>query len=95
MRACAGHWSRECAGLIHYSAMKKRTPPKLITRLPNLDDLSPVQRLKKISVQAAADFNDTSEDTFRRNHGHLIQRVGKRKQAVTLIDAILLPPPER
>jgi hypothetical protein len=59
----------------------------------SLDDLSPVDRHRKVSVQYASEYNNQSEDTFRRNHGHLIKRVGKRKQAVEVIDMILLPPP--
>jgi hypothetical protein len=61
---------------------------------PDITKLGPLERRRKISVAAAADFNDVHESTFRRRYGHLIKRVGKRKQAVELGDAIDLPPPQ-
>ena len=48
---------------------------------------------RKISVAEAAKLNNTSEFTFRRRFSHLICQVGERRQAVTLADAINLPPP--
>jgi hypothetical protein len=68
--------------------MSKNTTTHLV-----LDELSPIDRYRKVSVQYAAEYNDLSEDAFRRNYSHLIRRVGKRKQAVTVADMILLPPP--
>jgi hypothetical protein len=59
----------------------------------DLSKLTPVQRKRKVPVKFAAEFNDQHEDTFRRNHGHLIKRVSKRRQAVELGDMIDLPPP--
>jgi hypothetical protein len=50
-----------------------------------------LRRKRKISVRAAAELNDISEDTFRRRHSHLIKQVGPRRQAVELGDAIDLP----
>jgi hypothetical protein len=43
---------------------------------------------KKISVKAAAELNDLSEDSFRRNYRHLIKKVGPRRDAVELGDAL-------
>lgn len=60
---------------------------------PDISDLSPTERRRKISVAEAAEFNAVHEDTFRRNFPHLIKRIGKRRQAVELGDAIALPPP--
>jgi hypothetical protein len=57
-----------------------------------LDTLTPLERLRKISTKEAADLNDVSEDTFKRNYGHLIIRVSARRNVVPLVDAILLPP---
>jgi hypothetical protein len=58
----------------------------------SLAELSLVDRHRKVSVQHAAELNSVSESTFRRNYGHLIRRIGRRRQAVELIDAITLPP---
>jgi hypothetical protein len=69
------------------------TLPRMKSR-PDISDLSPTERKRKISVAEAAEFNDVHEDTFRRNFPHLIRRIGKRRQAVELGDAIALPPPE-
>jgi hypothetical protein len=55
-------------------------------------DLTPVQRRQKIKVKEAADFNDLSEDSFRRHYGHLIRKISPRRDAVELGDAIDLPP---
>jgi len=55
--------------------------------------LSPLELARKISVAEAARHNDVHPDTFRKNFPHLIQRIGKRRLAVTLRDAITLPPP--
>jgi hypothetical protein len=55
--------------------------------------LSPLELRKKISVADAAEWNAMHPATFRRHHSHLIIRVGARRQAVTLADAIDLPPP--
>jgi hypothetical protein len=65
----------------------------LNTAATALAGLSPLERKRKITVKEAADLNAMHPDTFRRNHGHLIRRVGKRRQAVELGDAIELPPP--
>jgi hypothetical protein len=54
-------------------------------------ELSPIERQRKIPVQEAAALNSVSEATFRRAHPHLIQKVSKRRDAVTLGDALDLP----
>jgi hypothetical protein len=56
--------------------------------------LGPLELKRKISVKQAAELNDVSEDTFRRHHRHLIIKVSPRRDAVTLDDAINLPPPD-
>ena len=43
---------------------------------------------RKISVKAAAQLNDLSEDTFRRRYPHLIKKISPRRGAVELGDAI-------
>jgi hypothetical protein len=43
---------------------------------------------RKISVRAAAELNDLSEDTFRRRYPHLIKQVSPNRGAVELGDAI-------
>jgi hypothetical protein len=63
-----------------------------MTKLLNSFGLTPLQLASKISVLKAAELNDISEATFRRKYGHLIRRIGERKQSVTLSDAITLPP---
>jgi hypothetical protein len=60
---------------------------------PTSTKLTPAERRRKVSVQEAARINAIHESTFRRNFPHLIRRVGKRRQAVELGDALDLPPP--
>jgi hypothetical protein len=53
------------------------------------DSLAPEFALqRKISVKEAAQLNAISEETFRRNHGHLIRQVSPRRRAVELGDAL-------
>jgi len=67
----------------------------MTTKTKQLDrQLSPLELRRKISVADAAELNAMHPATFRRHHGHLIRRVGKRRQAVELADAIALPPPK-
>jgi hypothetical protein len=56
------------------------------------DDLTPLERRRKIPVSEAAELNSVSEDTFRRHYAHLIRKVSPRRDAVELGDAINLPP---
>ena len=60
---------------------------------PTSTKLTPAERRRKVPVQEAARINAIHESTFRRNFPHLIRRVGKRRQAVELGDALDLPPP--
>ena len=55
--------------------------------------LSPLELARKISIAEAARHNDVHPDTFKKNFPHLIQRIGKRRLAVKLLDALTLPPP--
>jgi hypothetical protein len=59
----------------------------------SIADLSPVELTVRISVAEAAARNGVHIDTFKKNFPHLIKRIGKRRLAVTLYDAIVLPPP--
>ena len=45
-------------------------------------------RRQKISVKAAADLDNISEDTFRRHYADKIKQVAPRRQAVELGDAL-------
>jgi hypothetical protein len=45
---------------------------------------------RKISVKKAAEFNDMSEDSFRRHYAHLIKKVSPRRDAVELGDALAI-----
>jgi hypothetical protein len=56
--------------------------------------LSPIELMVKISVAEAAARNGVHIDTFKKNFPHLIRKIGKRRLAVTLYDAIVLPPPD-
>lgn len=62
---------------------------KTTTKIPELDAL---ELRKKISLDEAAKLNNVSSATFRRTYGHLFHRIGKRRLAITLADAINLPP---
>jgi hypothetical protein len=57
-----------------------------------LDDLSPIERLKKISVKEAAALNNVSPDNFKKHYGHLIKKITPRRAVVGLVDAVTLPP---
>jgi hypothetical protein len=59
----------------------------------SLADLTPLELRQKINVKAAAALNDVSEASFRRHYGHLIRKIGLRRDVVELGDAIALPPP--
>jgi hypothetical protein len=56
--------------------------------------LTPLELAQKIPVAAAAAHNGVHVDTFKKNFPHLIRKIGKRRLAVTLYDAIVLPPPD-
>jgi hypothetical protein len=55
-------------------------------------DFSALELAKLIPVRDAAALNGVHEDTFTKNYRHLIRKVGPRKSAVTLRDALELPP---
>jgi hypothetical protein len=55
--------------------------------------LTALDRKRKISTKQAAELNGVSEDFFKRNYRHLIRKIGPRRNAVELGDAIDLPPP--
>ncbi len=50
--------------------------------------ISAVELNSYISVKRAAEMKDVSEDTFRRHYSHMIERVGQRRQAVRLRNAL-------
>jgi len=50
---------------------------------------------RKISVRRAAELNDLSEDSFRRNYPHLIRKVSPRRDAVELGDALAVGAPTK
>jgi hypothetical protein len=61
--------------------------------LLDLAQLTPLDLEKKITVEQAAGINSVHPDTFKRNHPHLVRKVGLRAERVKLGDAINLPPP--
>jgi hypothetical protein len=70
---------------------RRRTMKFVSTKSP-LDNFTPIERLRKISVKEAAALNGVSEDNFRRHYGHLIKKITPRRNVVALSDAISLPP---
>ena len=57
------------------------------------DDNAGILELKrKITIREAAELNGVSVDTFKRSFPHLIWKIGPRRLAVQLDDAINLPP---
>ena len=63
--------------------------------LREIEQLTPLDLKKKITVKLPAEINDVHPDTFKRNHPHLVKKVGARAERVELGDAINLPPPKR
>ena len=49
------------------------------------------QRLPLAEAAALNKFKDP--ESFKKNYPHLVRRIGKRRQIVTLYDALVLPPP--
>ena len=64
----------------------------ILTRGLSPHALSPLELKRKITTKQAADLNGVSEDTFKRHFRHLIRKIGPRRNAVELGDAINLPP---
>jgi hypothetical protein len=60
------------------------------TMVTDIEVATELARRRKISVKAAAQLNDLSEDTFRRRYPHLIKQVSPRRQAVELSDALAI-----
>jgi hypothetical protein len=69
--------------------------PSILPISNSPQDLSPLELRRKITVWQAAELNGVSEDFFKRHYKHLIRRIGPRRLAVELGDAINLPPPPR
>ena len=69
----------------------KKEPAALPSRL---DGLTPLELARKIPVAEAAAHNSIHVQTFKDNYPHLLIRVGKRRDFVTVHDAIMLPPPD-
>jgi hypothetical protein len=67
---------------------------KAYTLPASIAGLSPVELTMRISVAEAAARNGVHIETFKKNFPHLIKRIGKRRLAVMLYDAIVLPPPD-
>jgi len=56
--------------------------------------LTPMELARKIPVADAAAHNSLTVEAFKENYPHLVVRVGKRRDFVTVYDAIMLPPPD-
>jgi hypothetical protein len=48
---------------------------------------------RRIPAMDAAAHAGVHIHTFRRHYGHLIKRIGKRRDFVSLYDLLTLPPP--
>ena len=72
--------------------MKKTALPQSLPSV--IANMTPFELSRKISVAEAAAHNSMHVETFKRNFGHLIEKVGKRRVAVSVYNAIVLPPPE-
>ena len=64
----------------------------IATHGPSAHALTPLDLKRKITTKQAAELNSVSEDFFKRNYRHLIRKIGPRRNAVELGDAINLPP---
>jgi hypothetical protein len=53
-----------------------------------LPELSALELEKHVSVPAAAEIKNLSEDSFKRHYRHLIRNVSPRRQAVRLRDLL-------
>jgi hypothetical protein len=70
--------------------MKSKNHQALPTSIAGL---TPLELARKIPLADAAAHNSVHVDTFKKNYSHLLKRIGKRRLAVTVYDAIMLPPP--
>jgi hypothetical protein len=65
-------------------------PPELLEQFGA--GLTELDLRRKVKVKHAARLNDLSEDSFRRHYAHLVQKITARRDGVTLLDALTLPP---
>jgi hypothetical protein len=56
--------------------------------------LTPMELARKIPLADAAAHNSLTAQAFKENYPHLVVRVGKRRQFVSVHDTIMLPPPK-
>ena len=68
-----------------------RGPYKIPTIYPLPDSLALRQ---KIRVKDAARLNAVHEDTFRKEHGHLIKKISENVEAVELGDVLAVGNPK-
>ena len=61
------------------------TLPLTTTKLP---ELTALDLERHVSVPAAAEYLNVSEDTFRRHYAHLIKKISPRRAAVRLRDLL-------
>ena len=69
----------------------ERGPYKIPTIYPLSESL---QLRQKIRVSDAARLNAVHEDTFRKEHGHLIKKISDNVDAVELGDALAVGNPK-
>jgi hypothetical protein len=79
--------------------MKTLRPPRLPPLPVELTEqfngqLSELDLRRRVKVEHAAAVNGVSEASFRRHYPHLIQKITARRDGVTLVDALTLPPPQ-
>jgi hypothetical protein len=61
---------------------------------PDLSALTPLDLKKKVAPRVAAEWNDISEDTFRRHYPHLIRRISPRRDGVEVGEALAIGLPK-
>jgi hypothetical protein len=81
--------TRNCGSVLRPYGREMKPNPTASTATA----LSPLELKRKISTKEAAELNGVSEDFLKRNYKHLIRKIGPRRNAVELGDAITLPPP--
>jgi hypothetical protein len=70
----------------------KNIPPALPASLAGF---SPMELNWRLTLSEAAGINRFKDpETFKKHYPHLVKRIGKRFQFVTLYDALVLPPPD-
>ena len=59
----------------------------------SLAGFTPMELNKRLTLYEAAELNQfKTSEAFKENYPHLVRRIGKRRQFVTLYDALVLPP---